>query len=142
MTLEQAIADLTFKDEQVRELARQNETLDRTVAELRQQIALLQRRLYGPRSEKYHPDQLFLDDVLKEGESLAAPAEPEATVPVKATVRRKAQPHGRLKIPDDIQRVDELLDLPEEQKCDPQTGGALVRLREETSEKLAWKPGQ
>ena len=112
------------------------------MAELRQQIALLQRRLYGPRSEKYHPDQLFLDDVLKEGESLAAPAEPEATVPVKATVRRKAQPHGRLMIPADIQRVDELLDLPEEQKCDPQTGETLVRLREETSEKLAWKPGQ
>ena len=65
MTLEQAIAELKFKDEQIAELARQNEALDRTVEELRQQIALLQRRLYGPRSEKYHPDQLFLDEVLE-----------------------------------------------------------------------------
>ena len=56
MTLEQAIAELTFKDEQIGELARQNEALDRTVEELRQQIAGLQRRLYGPRSEKYHGD--------------------------------------------------------------------------------------
>jgi transposase len=142
MTLEQAIADLTFKDEQVRELARQNEALDRTVAELRQQIALLQRRLYGPRSEKYHPDQLHLDGVLKNGESLAAAAEPEPTVPVKATVRHKARPHGRLQIPDHVERVDEVLDLPDEQKRDAQTGVALVKLREETSEKLAWKPGQ
>ena len=141
MTLEQAIAELAFKDEQVQALARQNEALDRTVEELRQQIALFQRRMYGPRSEKYHPDQLFLDDVLKEGES-DSPAEEPPTVPVKATVRRKARPHGRLQIPDHIERVDEVLDLPEEQKRDPQTGEALVKLREESSEKLAWKPGQ
>jgi len=141
VTLEQAIAELKFKDEQIGELARQNEVLDRTVEELRQQIALLQRRLYGPRSEKYHPDQLFLDEVLKESES-DSPAEELPTVPVTATVRRKARPHGRLKIPDHIERVEEVLDLPEEQKRDPETGEALVKLREETSEKLAWKPGQ
>jgi transposase len=141
VTLEQAIAELTFKDEQIGELARQNQVLDRTVEELRQQIALLQRRLYGPRSEKYHPDQLFLDDVLKAGES-NVPAEEPPTVPVKATVRRKARPHGRLQIPDHIERVDEVLDLPEEQKRDPETGEALVKLHDETSEKLAWKPGQ
>jgi transposase len=141
VTLEQAIAELTFKDEQIGELARQNEALDRAVEELRQQIALLQRRLYGPRSEKYHPGQLFLDDLLKAGES-DSPAEEPPTVPVKATVRRKARPHGRLRIPEHIERVDEVLDLPEEQKRDPQTGEELVKLREETSEKLAWKPGQ
>ena len=121
MTLEQAIADLKFKDEQIGELARQNETLDRTVEELRQQIELLQRRLYGPRSEKYHPDQLVLDEVLKAGES-DVPAEEPPTVPVKASVRRKAKPHGRLKIPEDLERIEEVLDLPAEQKRDPQTG--------------------
>jgi len=141
VTLEQAIADLKFKDEQIGELARQNETLDRTVEELRQQIELLQRRLYGPRSEKYHPDQLVLDEVLKAGES-DVPAEEPPTVPVKASVRRKAKPHGRLKIPEDLERIEEVLDLPAEQKRDPQTGEALVKLREEISEKLAWKPGQ
>ena len=141
MTLQQAIAELKFKDEQLGELALQNVALDRTVEELRQQIALLQRRLYGPRSEKYHPDQLFLDGVLKEGES-DSPAEEPPPVAVKATVRRKAQPHGRLKLPEHLERVDEVLDLPEEQKRDPQTGEALVKLREESSEKLAWKPGQ
>ncbi|MEK7752352.1 MAG: IS66 family transposase [Acidobacteriota bacterium] len=142
MTLEQAIAELAFKDEQVQALVRQNEALDRTVEQLHQQIALLQRRLYGPRSEKYHPDQLHMDGVLKDSESLAAPAEVQPTVPVKPTVRRKARPHGRLQIPDHIERVDEVLDLPEEQKRDPQTGAELLKLREETSEKLAWKPGQ
>ena len=141
MTLEQAVAELTFKAEHIEELTRQNVELDRTVEQLRQQIALLQRRLYGPRSEKYHPGQIFLDDVLKAGES-DSPAEEPPSVPVKATVRRKARPHGRLRIPDHIERVNEVLDLPEEQKRDPQTGEELVRLREETSEKLAWKPGR
>jgi transposase len=141
VTLEQAIAALKFKDEQLGALAQQNEALDRTVEELRQQIALLQRRLYGPRSEKYHPDQLCLDDVLQESES-DLPAEAPPTVPVKATVRRKAPPHGRLKIPAHLERVEEVLDLPAEQKRDPETGEALVKLREEISEKLAWKPGQ
>jgi len=141
MTLEQAISELKFKDEQIEELVRQNEQLDRKTEELRQQIELLQRRIYGPRSERYHPDQLFLDSLLKEGETEKV-AEPEPSIPVKATVRRKARPHGRMKIPEHIERIDEVLDLPEQQKADPETGEALVKLRDEVSEKLAWKPGQ
>jgi transposase len=141
MRLKEAIVELKFKDEQIAELVRQTESQDRTIEQLREQIALLQRRLYGPRSEKYHPDQLFLDSVLKEGET-GEPQEAAPSVPVKATVRRKARPHGRLKIPEHIERIDEFLDLLEEKKTDPETGQALVKLREQTSEKLAWKPGQ
>jgi len=141
VTLHQAIADLKFKDEQIEDLVRQNEDLDRTTEELRQQIALLQRRLYGPRSEQYHPDQLFLDALMKDGQSEDL-AEEEPTVAVKASVRRKARPHGRLTIPEHIERVEEVLDLSEERKVDPETGQALVKLRDETSEKLAWRPGQ
>ena len=141
MTLRQAITELKFKDEQIEDLVRQNEDLDRTAEELRQQIALLQRRLYGPRSEQYHPDQLFLEELLKDGQSRDL-VEEEPTVPVKATVRRKARPHGRLAIPEHIERIDEVLDLPAEHKVDAATGQTLVKLRDETSEKLAWKPGQ
>ena len=95
MTLTQAIAELKFKDEQIAELVRQNEEQNRRIEELRQQIALFQRRLYGPRSEKYHPDQLYFDSLLKESQG-TEPAEPEPMVSVKATVRRKARPHGRV----------------------------------------------
>lgn len=140
MTLTQAIAELKLKDGQIEELVRQNEEQNRKLDELRQQIERLQRRLYGPRSEKYHPDQLFLDSVLKDSQG-TEPAEPEPGVPVKASVRRKARPHGRVTIPDNIERIDEILDLPEEQKTDPQTGRALEKIRDEVSEKLAWKSG-
>ena len=139
MTLKQAKVELTFKDEQIEDLVRQNEELDRKTEELRQQIELLQRRLYGPRSERYHPDQLFLDNLLKEAQSQALdPLEP--SIPVTATLRRKARPHGRMKIPDHIERVDELLDLPDEQKNDPDTGQALVTLPDGIPERGAGKP--
>ncbi|MFA5258323.1 MAG: IS66 family transposase [Opitutales bacterium] len=141
MTLAQAITELKFKDEQITELVHQNEEQNRQIEALRQQIELFQRRLYGPRSEKYHPDQLFLDSVLQASQG-AAPAEPEATIPVEASVRRKARPHGRLAIPDCIERVEEVLDLPDDRKVDPRTGQGLVKIRDEVSEKLAWKPGQ
>jgi len=142
MTLAKAIGELKFKDEQITELLRQNRELDRQSEQLRQQIALLQRRLYGPRSEQYHPDQLFMDSLLNDSQIAESAEETDPTVAVKATVRRKARPHARMKIPDHIERVDEVLDLPEDQKRDADTGEALVRLREETSEKLAWRPGQ
>jgi transposase len=141
MTLKQAIAELRFKDEQIAELVRQAGEQYRKIEELRQQIALFQRRMYGPRSEKYHPDQLFFDSVLRESQG-AEPEEPEPVVQVKATVRRKARPHGRMAIPDHLERVDEVLDLPGEQKVDSVTGRPLVKIRDEVSEKLAWKPGQ
>ncbi len=141
MTLTQAIAELKFKDEQIAELVRQTEEQNRQIEALRQQIALFQRRLYGPRSEKYHPDQLLLDSILQESQD-AEPTEPAPSVPVKATVRRKARPHGRLAIPEHLERVVEVLDLTDDQKLDPETGRALVKIRDEVSEKLAWKPGQ
>jgi len=128
MTLKQAIAELRFKDEQIAELVRQAGEQYRKIEELRQQIALFQRRMYGPRSEKYHPDQLFFDSVLRESQG-AEPEEPEPVVQVKATVRRKARPHGRMAIPDHLERVDEVLDLPGEQKVDSVTGRPLVKIR-------------
>jgi len=141
MTLKQAIDELKLKDDQIDELVRQNEEQNRKMDELRQQIDLLQRRLYGPRSEKYHPDQLFLDSVLKEVQSVETP-EPEPTITVKGCERRKAKPHGRVAIPEHIERIDEVLDLADEQKTDPETGAMLIKIRNEVSEKLAWKPGQ
>jgi len=141
MTLTQAIAELKFKDEQIEELVRQSDEQNRKLEELRQQIELLQRRMYGPRSEKYHPNQLFLDSLLTESQG-AEPVEPEPSVPVKATVRRKARPHGRVAIPEHIERRDEVLDLPDTEKTDSETGLALVKIRDEVSEKIAWKPGQ
>jgi transposase len=114
--------------------------LQRQLEELRQQLELLRRRLYGPRSEKYHPDQLLLDSVLQASQE-AERTEPTPSIPVKASVRRKARAHGRLMIPEHIERIEEPLDLPEREKIDPVSGRALIKIREEATERLAWKPG-
>jgi transposase len=140
MTLKQAISEISLRKRQNTELVQQNEALVRQADSLRHQIDQLQRRLYGPKSEQYHPDQLFLDELLKSTQ--AETPEPEPEVLVKATVRRKARPHGRLKLPEHMERVDVVLDLAEEEKVDPQTGQALIKLRDEISEKVAWDPGK
>jgi transposase len=141
MKLPEAMAALELKDRQIASLVRQNEELVGEVAGLRHQLEQLQRRLYGPRSERYEAGQLYLEGVLKDSQTEEAPAE-RPSIPVRETVRRKARPHGRADIPEDIERVDELLDLPAEEKIDPASGKALVKLRDEISEKLAWKQGQ
>ena len=141
MKLAEAMAALELKDQQIASLVQQNEKLVGEVAGLHHQIEQLQRRLYGPRSERYEAGQLYMDGVLKDSQVEELPAE-WPSIPVKETVRRKARPHGRTEIPEDIERVDELLDLPEAEKIDPVSGKALVKLRDEISEKLAWKPGQ
>ena len=146
MTLEKALealnareAALAQRDCRIEELGRINEELARQVGGLRHQIEQLQRRLYGSKSEKYHPDQLHLDELLRAGET-EAPEEPAET-PVRATTRRKARPHGRLALPEDWERVAVVLDLPDEEKVDPETGEPLVHIRDEISEKAAWRLG-
>jgi len=109
------------------------------ITQLEEQIRQLHRRLFGASSERYVPNQILLDELLKQGES-QAPAAPEPVVEVKATQRRKASPHGRTEIPDHLEREDILLDIPEEQKIDAD-GNPMIKLREEISEKLAWRAG-
>jgi len=109
------------------------------IAQLEDQISRLQRRLFGVRSERYEANQFVMDLILKAGES-ASPAAVEPVVDVKATQRRKAKPHGRTEIPAHLEREDILLDLAQEQKVDAE-GFPLVKLRDEISEKIAWRPG-
>ena len=140
MTLDQALERSEILQAQNDELTRQIQGLVQTVNQYKHQIEQLLRRLHGPRSERFDPNQLFLDEMMKAGQAESAPTE-EATIPVKATVKRKARPHGRSIIPDHLEREEILLDLPDEEKTDPKTGQDLVKLRDEVSEKLAWKPG-
>jgi len=106
---------------------------------LQHQIEQLLRRLYGPRSERLDPNQMFLDPILQAAQAEPT-TEPVAEVTVKATVRKKARPHGRAIIPEHLERVEVLHDLPEEQKLSGD-GKTLIKMRDEVSEKLAWKAG-
>jgi transposase len=70
--------------------------------QLRQRLDLLLRRLYGPRAERYNPDQGLLFDELLPEQSSVAEAAPEPPSPAKTSGR--ARPHGRRILPANLPR--------------------------------------
>lgn len=139
MTLEKALEKNALLEAQLAEMSGLYAQAQRQMGQLQHRIDDLLRRLFGSRSERYEPNQFVMSELLKAGEqSAAVPAAP--IVEVKATERRKAAPHGRSEIPEHFEREEIILDLPQEKKVDAQ-GKPLVKLREEISEKVAWRPG-
>ena len=116
--------------EQQAQLA-QNET---QIAQLREQLHLMIAKRFGPSSEKTHKRQLGLfneaeaaldveDNEAKDAESLTVPTH----------TRNKP---GRKPLPDYIERLEVLHDLPEAEKICPHDGTALERIGEEVCEQL------
>jgi hypothetical protein len=68
---------------------------------LRHRIELLLRRLYGPRGERFDPNQLLLFAEMTAGQdTTAAPTEPAAEM----TSKRRCRPHGRRRMPENLPR--------------------------------------
>lgn len=100
---------------------------------LKEQVNLLQHKLFGRKSEKLSvgSGQLFL---FNEAEATAAkePARPEEEIEVPAHQRRRGH---RKPLPDNLPRIETLHDLAEEQKqCS--CGAQKQRIGEEVSEQL------
>lgn len=121
-----------------RETAEQ--ALKAEIRQLREQLHLLVAKRFGPSSEKGAAAQLGLFDEAEAAVEAveAADAEPETT-PVPAHSRNKP---GRKPLPDYIERVDVLHDLPETEKVCPHDGTALERIGEEVAEQLDVIPAQ
>ncbi|MBW2742438.1 MAG: IS66 family transposase zinc-finger binding domain-containing protein [Deltaproteobacteria bacterium] len=72
-----------------------------------------------------------------------APTPQEKPVaPEVKTTRRASRHHGRVPIPEHLERVEILLDIPEEKKVCPETGEPLKVIAVEVSEKLEYRPGK
>jgi transposase len=141
LTLAEAEEALRQKDLQLETLTKALADAQRREEALAHQVALLTRRLYGPKSEKFHPNQLLLDGVLiaalDQGPT-PAPT-PGPVTPVKPHQRR-APGHGREALPAHLERVVVLVDLDPADKICPVTGEPLVKIDEERAEKLAYVP--
>ena len=123
--------ELARKDRQIAELARAVESTTATVASLQHQIEQYLRRLYGPRSEKYDPKQLLPDPILLPSGNAPAAPPPAPEVPVPewpAKPARRHTPHGRLPIPEHLERIDILLDIPESEKLEFRPGRLFVNV--------------
>jgi len=140
------IAELTAqKDAQIGELSRKIESLQRQLTTLQHQMEQMLRRLYGRKSERLNPNQLMFDSIVIQSlEQTGADQQPEIPVEQEVQIksRKVSQHHGRVPIPEHLERVEILLDIPEEQKICPETGKPLKVINIEVSEKLEYRPGK
>jgi transposase len=109
---------------------------------LEHHLHLLLQRLYGSTSEKFDPRQGVLFEA-QPGEADVAPGPPPSppvAPPAAARPAANRDRHGRGRIPDEIERQEEIHDLTDAEKA--AMGGAenLVELPPETSEQLDWRP--
>lgn len=133
------------KDAHIEQLTLKLEATQRQLATLQHQIEQLIRRIYGRKSEKIDPNQLMFDSIIRESIAQSAMLPSEAvedkmaasSKPVKERVR-----HGRLPIPEHLERVEIVIDIPEDKKVSPQTGEPLKMISVECSEKLEYCPGR
>lgn len=137
------IADLSATVESLRgekeEVAR---LLTEQIGKLRSQVEWLTRQLFGRKSEKTDPNQMWFDTLTiqaVEGNAPAAPA-PAAGTEVAAHTR-KAAPHGRGELPATLERVVEIIDVPEAEKTLPD-GTPRPLIGCEDAERVAYEPSK
>src|SRR3954469_23196591 len=120
----------------LRDARRQNE-------ELQHRLDLLLRRLYGPRTERFDPNQpLLIPDAFEAVDpetteaGNAVPPDPDpGTAPAKTS-----RPHGRRALPKNLRRVPRVYELTEAERRCPECGETRVQISAEQSEQLDYEP--
>jgi transposase len=131
LILQQMIVELLAV---LRDTRRQNE-------ELQHRLDLLLRRLYGPRTERFDPNQpLLIPDAFEAPESsdTGDTAQPEPEPGTAAP--KKARPHGRRPLPKNLPRVPRVYELTEAERRCPECGETRTQIGAERSEQLDYKP--
>jgi len=117
----------------------QQEKYEERIDYLEQMVGLLQKQIFGRKSEKHVlPDheQRQLFDPLESPESNHQLSEDKIVIPEHTRKKR-----GRKPLPADLPRVDVIHDIPEEEKqCD--CGAALSCIGQDISEKLDYVPAK
>ena len=113
---------------------------------LQQRLDLLLRRLYGPKAERFDPNQPWL---FPEFAPTATPAEATASAPStdsdtsqvnENTSKPKPKGHGRKPLPKDLPRRRLEHTLPEAQRICPCCGEVCAKFAEESKEQLDYQP--
>jgi transposase len=134
------------KDQHIAELTKKLTSTQFQLKTLQNQVEQLLRRLYGRRSEKLDPNQLMFESFILQAD--AQPVPPPPPVPPKSgppkTRTRTENPNhpGRIPIPEHLERIEIILDVPEKDKICPETARPLKQIGWETSEKLEYRPGK
>jgi len=126
----------------VRELLEALASERRTSESLRTRLDQLLRRLYGPKSEKVSKTPSLFEEELSENEgsdnamSLTTPQDPQPEVGNTPKKRR----HGRRRLPRDLPRQRVEHDLTDSEKLCPCCHGVRMRIGQEITERLDYKP--
>ena len=117
------------------------ESLRQKCATLNEQVEWFKRQIFGVRSERNV-------DPFMQMPTLPGFVYPEVQIevekkPVKEHARKKPNRNGKdaITFPKDIPVERKVIDIPEEDKVCKETGAPLVKIGEEVTQKLAFKPG-
>lgn len=122
----------------IRELVQMLQDRTRELAGVQHRLDLLLKRLYGPKAERFEPNQPTLFD------GAPPPASPEPTSssqsnePAETAARKKG--HGRRALPKHLRRERHEYDLSDAEKCCPCCQQPRLRIGEEISEQLDYIP--
>jgi transposase len=126
--LQQMIVELLAM---LRDTRRQNE-------DLQNRLDLLLRRLYGPRTERFDPNQPLLFPDAFDADEAAAAAQPNPE-PTPAAAKQ-SRPHGRKELSKNLKRVTRVHELTAAERCCPECGEGRVPIGIERSEQLEYEP--
>jgi hypothetical protein len=106
---------------------------------------MMRYRMFGRSSEKLNANQGQFDDLLAECDSLNddSPQDDPEIEKIEYPRRKKNDKrNGRVKIPDHLERIEKIIDLPKSEKICSVTGLPMIKIGEEISEQLAYEPGR
>jgi len=148
--LQEQQAHIEEQQSQIEELTRKLHSTQQQLKALQHQVEQLLKRVYGRSSERFDPNQLrmFEDKELieaiegKQGGSVVELPEAVGVAEKRKSGKAKRKHPGRIPIPEHLERVEIILDIPEEKKLCPETGKPLKQIGWEISEKLEYRPGR
>ena len=119
----------------------QNQHFKEQIAHLNEQIEWFKRQIFGKRSEKIIRD-VGEDQLIFEGFDITSES-PVETKTVPAHQRRKRSYTGKdtISLPEDLPVETTTLDIDESEKICQVTGQPLVKIGEEITRKLSFRPG-
>ena len=145
-SLEKANDLIEQQQHQIEELTKKLHSTQLSMKMLQHQVEQLLKRVYGRRSEKLDPNQLMFDNFIlqaaEQREQVVEEEPQEEPDPVKRSKRSRRNHPGRIPIPEHLERVEIILDIPEEEKVCPETAKPLKQIGWEISEKLEYRPGK
>lgn len=128
---------------EVESLRDENIYLRGEMGRLKDQVEWFRRQVFGQKSERLTDFPLDLPD-LPGLDCLEEEQETHESLNVPSHQRKKKSGNGKwtVEIPEDLPRVEEIIDVPEEDRTCPLTGKALTKIGEDRVEKLAFRPGE